>query len=305
MILDRGEKINIKDLSTEKIEQEIPELYDEEKYASDKMWSKMAQNLEWNKDIPRERDSMLGDLHSVVDLKILRPDKANEIPFSEKEMQEAFDIWKFRYDDNLYENEDESRKWRGDTKLFHLRKLKQINPDFIKQTGILEQAYDYFKQNCKRFIDNNKMNNLINGQDALNFILVYPDRFDELGLTLNEGEKKFIIKSLEKQKREILDSEEPGRITTFLHEIKKFKILFPDLDLGSLIDEEVVRAFNNRIKKSEEERVWLNVASYAALSKIISAEKIEVTENGLQLTMPEKKQDSLKETHALPKKRNY
>ena len=106
----------------------------------------------------------------------------------------------------------------------------------------------------------------------------------KINLGLDQTVLQGIKDSLNKRK---LSAEQSGSYVSFLDEAVAAKIVVPDIDLG--LDQNAWQGMKAELGKSREAGHWYDFTWVAAEMKILAAEKVEATDTGLEITMPEGK----------------
>jgi hypothetical protein len=111
------------------------------------------------------------------------------------------------------------------------------------------------------------------------------------------------------QKRIAELSFDPERNTwfSFAQNFVSMKILFPEKNIGSKLDAGAWKGMRDElenIRNSSDSEKWERLSSLAMNMKILAAEKVEVTDKGLEITMPEKR-EGLESAPALPETKQF
>ena len=81
------------------------------------------------------------------------------------------------------------------------------------------------------------------------------------------------------------------------------KLLNPSLDLG--LTKEDWQGMQDELARYRIKRDWYNIPRHALHMKILAAEKVEITDQGLKLTMPKRKAELKGQTPPIPERRRF
>jgi len=276
------EQINIHDLTIEEPEKGTDLAFDPERDLTREDWAKMEEQLDTFYHTENYSDfcKLFGDMKAV--------DSTNSF-LANYQISEKF-------------KQDNLKNWTGRSAGFWV--------DFAEIAVALKAAPEKFGQ------ENN-----IDEKDwkAMFDILKYycKNRGSEFGLAITE--LAACMKILDKRKddkiNEIISWEylqdnleefkRNGQWAEFSEMAKNIKIVKPTMDLG--LDKEVWESLREELKRSSADDLmgWQRLAKEAVALKILAAEKVDVTDKGLEITMRGEKKGLDNEVPPVPETKNF
>jgi len=273
------ERLNIKDLTIEEPESREGLPFDPEKEITEEDWGEIKEELE------RGRDN--ADLYEFVkqaaEMKILDPEV--EIRASDEEkirMYEKIDEWWKQYGDGLGVFSRASF-------------LKILYPEV--NLGLPKAPWE----SIKKLLENSRGNSPSNFLSAAVTIKLCDPNFN---IDIDQETKELI--------EEKLKSEKETDIFRFANTAKNLKIIDSDINLGldvktweNLKNELDIIRRDDYYDHHKNPYKWRSFCELAVDMKILATEKVEVTDKGLEITMPGENKLIESEASIMPKKRNF
>lgn len=284
------ERLNIKDLTIEDPEKKVETssvVFNPERDVTEDEWDEMKteflKNIENSKYITNRLDS----LTDAVWMKILFPERSDELNLTEN-------LW----DDlkSIYDSEFRS-EYTSDTlmkmKILFPEKFNEFKPDLASQfdkmkwESMKEELAKYKKESLEdEFSPTSNFSEL-----ARKMKIAFPEKVQELGLDDEIANQ---------MKRYINDNKD--RWYNFLTNAANFKILFPERTNELNLDD---KFWKNAKKVYKTGCQGLNPSFFAESLKVLAAEKIDITDNGLEFTMPTKAESIQSANPEIPEQRNF
>lgn len=248
--------LNLKNLSLEQEEEQGSD-FDIEKEA-EKYYEEMKNDLEECRRLNRWE----AFLYIASDLKILFPDKINEFGFDQTAWQEVIRL-----------TQGEGQNTSRFLKFISLQKF--LFPDYFKKNNLDEEE---IWQKQKRKLDRVHQDNWTDFfHYNYDLKILFPNKNQNLVYNFDDTDKKEIediFKNIDNLK-------------DLIYETAYLKVVFPDFDLKKI---GINKKFWNSVKKGLREVSPFNKAMILSRCKILAAEEVRITDQGLELVMPEKKQ---------------
>jgi hypothetical protein len=284
-------RINITQLSVEQPKVEKPVLFDQEHDLDEKTWQSMLEQL------AKEKDDMVKIIDMAESLVILAPERREQLPSS----LEVVGTGLLNITDKPIEvsaatkvdvafNEDFS-----DT----MCTLKTLFPEKVHQLSLDDQThdklinlYDFLKSRRQDEAETRKVLRL-----AASIKFLFPQFGDEWSEITKRGTEVDIMGT------EVLDrlavSKKWGQ---FAFVSRQLRYLFPEdrLDASNVAWEGMRAALERRRNKD-----WLLYAELAANMKVLTAEKVTITEQGLELVMPTAQAQLAQPIPQMPEIKNF
>ena len=262
--------LKLSDLSLEQEETEKLK-FDSETEITESDWQKMKQELEEY----RENNGWHGFLNIGSCLKILCPDKLDELNINDQERQKIKQLLeKFRkvgLEDKprgpFYRKDD----WRNFA--FFASCAKIIQPDKFDKLDIDDQDWqkmkhaleDYKKSAWSDFI-----------HLATSMKILQPDKFDELNINDQDWQK---------MKQELEECRENNRWGGFAWLAMHLRILQPNKFADVRISKQAWWEMRQELEKYWKVNNWSSFSQQAKYMKIMTADEVKVTDQGLKITM--------------------
>ncbi|NQV13474.1 MAG: hypothetical protein HQ530_04215 [Parcubacteria group bacterium] len=246
-----GDDVRLQDITID-----VPEER-EEVEISDKDWGIMKERYEFLKE------NWLPNVRHIARMKVLSPDKFEELSLGEKEWTEILEEW------NDPMNTFFVPEWADYYKYFKILSPEKAS----KMTPITEEQVKYHNDLRKKEGD---WSRLI--KETANYKFCYPEKLEKL-IDLNEIWEK----GLEEYKKYADAENWAGAI--FL--AANLRILFPD---RQIVSEEDLLNMKILCKKVPPDSVpktqGSKISRYKYSLKLITADKVKVTDEGLEVVMP-------------------
>lgn len=240
------DRINIKDLTIEEPEQKQEVFFNPETYITDKDWNDVKNSLE-----ERIKKSDILEFASIVaDIKIISPDTNIDVDWE------------------LFENKLEDLRGKGEWEELSrlMASMKLLNSDYKIDSdqktwdgvlGLLKDPKIRASDFCRQ-VERIK-------------ILKPTSRFD------SDIKKKFfdVLKDTNKDR---------GYASVmFAYQAERIRIVFPEEKI--LLDDFMMEKIIDHLRKDKDKKEWHNFFSLARAIKVLTVERVEVTSNGLEITM--------------------
>ena len=133
-------------------------------------------------------------------------------------------------------------------------------------------------------------------EDAMALMILYPERVSEFHFDESLWQK-------------LLDqiAEEQNRKITIPHSVLTMKFLFPQKDFKSFLTKEFWKGVKKALAeyKDRSSGLWSAFAGEAMYLKLLAAEEIKSTDQGLEVIMQKEKPEFKEETPPMPEKRKF
>lgn len=257
------QNLNLKDLNLEQEENQESD-FDVEKEAE-----KQFENIKLDLDNYRNVHDWENFLMLAYQIKIIYPDKIQELNLNQEALEEVLKVLETTLN--------------RDYLLQRCAEVKILFPDY---DGLyLEEIWEQFQENLRETKKADLNQESLTGIEALinriyNGKILFSNRFSGLDFDFNRKERQTIARKLRQE----------SKLQYFLQSVSKLKVIFPDLDLQNIginekFWEKVKKEFDSKKNHGEHH----NCAVILSCCKIILAEEVKITDQGLELVMPEKK----------------
>jgi len=297
------EKLNIKDLTIEEPEKQVV-FFDQNKEITEDDWDAMKKSLiDFKKSEPALSNSWNNYFEQATKMKMLDP--TVNLGLSQG------DYRFIEYRLNYSRNEKSSPKASLEEELMH---MKVLNPTMLQ---ILPEDWEQMKEKLNRYrkyeakpstprikaIEENKF--MLFAKQAVTMKILDPD----IDLNLTEEDWNGMEKNLKrlhgKGKLRPMDTDLKGhRIENFCNLLARMKILNPQYKFELSEDDwDIIMKKFNFIRDTQDIPAdWKDFCELAQSLKVITAKDVKITEQGLEIEMPEKETT---ESLAIPEKRNF
>lgn len=283
------DKINIHDLTVEEPEKETESssaVFDPERDISNEDWQKWRDEFVGSMRKAEHIGDKTNCLDSAVPLKILFPERSEELEIGE-------DTWRMLSE--IYDTE--TRVEHTSDSLF---KMKILFPEKFKDIKF-NSPFDKIKWDSMAGELNRKREDVLKEsyltnpftELAMKLKIIFPEKTNELGLDDDVAEK---LKECIKGERD------RNSWYNFLINASNFKILYPEkaneINLDADFWEKAKHALHTDCQ-------GMNPSFFAACLKILVADRVEITDEGLKFVMPEKKEKSSFVNPEMPEQRKF
>lgn len=280
----KEEKIDIKKLAVEEPEKksEIKVSFDPEKEITNEDWERMKENLK-----NRRGDNWPNFFIRAVEIKLLFPDRTAELRLDDERVLGAMK-------EGLGKYRQKNKWWQFSEAAME---AKILFPERAAELGLDEQARKEMKKKLDHYKENKSWGEF--AEQAMRVKIVFPHKASELGLT--EEFWKNQKKRLERPRR--------NRYLywggDFAERAAVMKILFPERvpELG--LNKETWEGMEGYLVERRNHGQLANFSKQAINMKILAAEEVKVSDNGLEIIMSKEKPKLGKETPPLPETRKF
>ncbi len=284
--------MNINQLSVEQPKADKALVFDQERDLDEKTWQSILERA-----FDERKHDETNFIGLAEDLAVLAPERRKELELTEE-------IW-----NKLLNNTDELIDVSSTTNVGlafsedfsdTMYTLKTLFPEKVHQLSLDEQThsklinlYDFLKSRRQDQAEARKVLRL-----ASNIKFLFPQFGDEWGESTKRGTQIDII-GVEMLDR--LSAEKNWGAFALVS--RQLRYLFPDdkLEYGNAAWKEM-RA---KLESNRSNEHWFSYAQLAANMKVLAAEKVMVTEQGLELVMPKAKAQLAEQTPGMPDIRKF
>ncbi|NQV13475.1 MAG: hypothetical protein HQ530_04220 [Parcubacteria group bacterium] len=277
------DEIRLQDLSLEMPEAKTEFSFDPEKEISEEEWVNMKRKFELHCSMTHTASTVDFAAATASDLFYVLPNRKDELHLEERReaMIEA---------SKKYVNVD-NKNWFNEAWL--LSNLVNLFPDH-KEEILGERYWENIKNEMDKSAEIAKdrpqvWSNV--AKLATQLSILYPDRREELQL-----------ENLQDTMLRLYKSNCAGNWKEALEMAEYYCTLFPDHKADLNLEQKMPR-MKELYKLAVEKNSWLQATSTAYSLTVLSAEKVEITDRGLQLTMPVKKESFQQATPPRPERK--
>ena len=249
-----NEDLKLQDLTLE--QEKTPELkFDPETEITEADWQGMKQVLE----VKRRNRKIWSFTFLTMVMKILRPVKFDELNIDDQ-------AWR-----GMKENLETNRNYDWRTFNSQAANMKILQPERFSELGINDQSWQNMKEALEALQDYNYF-----AVQAVDMKILQPNKFSELSID---------DKVWQKMKAQLEIDRNEGNWGRFTELAKSMKILQPKRFSELRISNQSWREMRKELEL-ERKNNWWNFAHQAMDMKILAADKVKVTDQGLEITMP-------------------
>ncbi|MFH2104872.1 MAG: hypothetical protein ABII72_01410 [Parcubacteria group bacterium] len=279
------DEVRLQDLSLEMPEAKKELRFDPEKEISEEEWVNMKRKFELHCSMIHTASTVDFAAATASDLSYVLPSRKDELHLEEhrEAMIEA---------SKEYVNVDNKNWYNG---AWLLSNLVNLFPDH-REKILGEEYWENIKNEMDKSVEIAKdrpqvWSNV--AKLATQLSILYPDRRRELQV---ENYQNIILKSYKNSCA--------GDWKEALEMAEYYCTLFPDHKADLNLEQKMPR-MKELYKLAVEENSWSQAASTAYSLTVLSAEKVEITDQGLQLTMPGEKENFQQETPPRPERKEF
>ena len=267
-------RIHIKDLSLDQPRKNPEGTFDPEEEITEDDWQHVKEYLEKKK---KESRDLFYTILCATNMKIVFPERSRE------------------YDDAVLKRIVKEEYNLEPNNHFTFAEIKIITPELVAGSNPSYEAWERHLGFTKQYIAQGDWILFVNRMFAL--FVVNPDKASEFSLNKETREK------IAQYFKELLET---GQLDTFSFEKLAYaSVLFPD-EMSSLRSSpallERARAMLRELRTANN---WGRYIQVAAAFKLLCAEKVEVTDKGLEITMPQPKEDFKEPEEPMPEQRKF